>query len=384
MVVKANTFSHAAIDLGLIPDGQTQSNAAIPDHAADFITAGPHNDIIIHGRDPSSPIDGVQVVFTHASTGVDYNENTRILTVGLTAGETAAQAVDRINNSAAGTLFAAYLDPTDCSSGLGLVADNALPYTMAGGSGTTRSAVTAVIPGLDNDLIFNSVGNGTVYNNYDINFVDIPGSGAIAFTHTALPTDVLTINYDSTAVGMRTANDVVAAWSNAANWIPPADPMRTGVSVRIDRTDGPPNIGDGVVGNPTGTLDPLTTGVTVLTGEDVHPLETEGIFSAILRLRDALNSDDVQGVQRAIDELLDPATTNMNYTRASLGARQQGLEVVQSRLATEYVELKVSLSDNHDADLAQVVSDMASRQVAYEASLMAMGKIMQMSLLNYL
>jgi flagellar hook-associated protein 3 FlgL len=57
---------------------------------------------------------------------------------------------------------------------------------------------------------------------------------------------------------------------------------------------------------------------------------------------------------------------------------------VQSRLATEYVELKVSLSDNHDADLAQVVSDMASRQVAYEASLMAMGKIMQMSLLNYL
>jgi flagellin-like hook-associated protein FlgL len=237
---------------------------------------------------------------------------------------------------------------------------------------------------LDNDLIFNSVGNGTVYNNYDINFVDIPGSGAIAFTHTALPTDVLTINYDSTAVGMRTANDVVAAWSNAANWIPPADPMRTGVSVRIDRTDGPPNIGDGVVGNPTGTLDPLTTGVTVLTGEDVHPLETEGIFSAILRLRDALNSDDVQGVQRAIDELLDPATTNMNYTRASLGARQQGLEVVQSRLATEYVELKVSLSDNHDADLAQVVSDMASRQVAYEASLMAMGKIMQMSLLNYL
>jgi flagellin-like hook-associated protein FlgL len=100
-------------------------------------------------------------------------------------------------------------------------------------------------------------------------------------------------------------------------------------------------------------------------------------------LRDALTANDVQGVQRSVD-MLDTATTNMNYTRAALGARQQGLVVVQDRLATENVQLQVSLSDNHDADLAQVVSDLASRQTAYQASLMTLGKIMQMSLLDYM
>ena len=94
-------------------------------------------------------------------------------------------------------------------------------------------------------------------------------------------------------------------------------------------------------------------------------------------------ANDVQGVQRSVD-MLDTATTNLNYTRAELGARQQGLVVVQIAWQRKTFDLQVSLSDNHDVDLAQVVSDLAARQTAYQASLMTLGKIMQMSLLELL
>ncbi len=74
----------------------------------------------------------------------------------------------------------------------------------------------------------------------------------------------------------------------------------------------------------------------------------------------------------------------MNYARAELGARQQGLQVVQDHWESENIDLQTALSDNHDVDMVQVVSNLSARQAAYQASLMTLGKIMQMSLLNYL
>ena len=74
----------------------------------------------------------------------------------------------------------------------------------------------------------------------------------------------------------------------------------------------------------------------------------------------------------------------MNSTRADLGAREQGLKIVQDNLDSENIDLQSALSQNHDADFVQVVSDLTARQTAYEASLKALGKIMQMSLIDYL
>ena len=104
-----------------------------------MITAGPQSDIIIHGRDPSSPIDGVQVVFDHTCGRASIITKTPARSPsGFTAGETAAQVVAAINGSPAAALFEADLDPTDCSSGTGPIVDNAIPYTMTGGSATAN------------------------------------------------------------------------------------------------------------------------------------------------------------------------------------------------------------------------------------------------------
>jgi len=84
-------------------------------------------------------------------------------------------------------------------------------------------------------------------------------------------------------------------------------------------------------------------GSQVLTGADVNPRETESIFTALVRLRAALETYDPIEADRAMD-LLDQSALNLNFARAELGARQ----------------------------------------LAYEASLRSTASILQMSLLNYL
>jgi flagellar hook-associated protein 3 FlgL len=121
----------------------------------------------------------------------------------------------------------------------------------------------------------------------------------------------------------------------------------------------------------------------ILTGTDVNPLETEGLFTALLRLQEGLEANDLGTIQRAMD-MLDAHVLQMNFARAELGARQQGLDVLQQRLDTEEVELREALSLEYDADLAEVISNLAARQAAFEAGLMATAQISQMTLLDYL
>jgi len=88
-------------------------------------------------------------------------------------------------------------------------------------------------------------------------------------------------------------------------------------------------------------------------------------------------------VQRGI-QMLDTTRTNMDFARAEVGARQQALASIQDAQEAEHTTLRKAISDDYDAELEAVVSELTARQAAYQAALIAMGKIFQMSLLNYL
>ena len=121
----------------------------------------------------------------------------------------------------------------------------------------------------------------------------------------------------------------------------------------------------------------------MLAGTDVNPLETDSAFNALLRLRDALQNNDNTEAQRSIG-LLDQSVTDMSFSRAELSARQQGVQVMQDRLDAENIDLQSVMLTEYDADLAQVVSDLSARQIAYQASLQAAGNIFKYSLLDYI
>lgn len=66
------------------------------------------------------------------------------------------------------------------------------------------------------------------------------------------------------------------------------------------------------------------------------------------------------------------------------GTRSARLELVRSRLETQQTSFKELVSENEDIDITQVAIEFESSQVAYNAALMATGKVVQNSLLDFL
>jgi len=124
-------------------------------------------------------------------------------------------------------------------------------------------------------------------------------------------------------------------------------------------------------------------GTETITGRDVNPQEVAGVFTALIRLRDALRGNNSQDIERSIS-LLDDSALQLNFSRAELGARQQGLEVLDQRLTDEKISLKQALSNEIDTDLAAAISNFTARQAAFQASLQTSSRILQTSLLDFL
>ena len=82
--------------------------------------------------------------------------------------------------------------------------------------------------------------------------------------------------------------------------------------------------------------------------------------------------------------MLDQSRVNFNFSRAELGTRQQGLDALQQQLDTEKIDLQAAMSADYDVDMADAVTQLTAKQVAYEASLRAIGQISQYSLLNFI
>ena len=66
------------------------------------------------------------------------------------------------------------------------------------------------------------------------------------------------------------------------------------------------------------------------------------------------------------------------------GARAMRLELISNRLGSQKLTYEDLQSQNEDVDIAEAMVNLQSAEMTYNASLMATGKILQTSLLNYL
>lgn len=73
-----------------------------------------------------------------------------------------------------------------------------------------------------------------------------------------------------------------------------------------------------------------------------------------------------------------------NLALTNCGTRSKRLELIQNRLDTQLSTLKELKSENEDVDMAETAVKLSSAEYAYDAALMATGKILKESLLNYL
>lgn len=75
---------------------------------------------------------------------------------------------------------------------------------------------------------------------------------------------------------------------------------------------------------------------------------------------------------------------NLLAERATLGARVNRIELIEERLDVQEVNLKELMSNNEDADMAEVITNLKTQEGVHRSALGAGARIIQPSLLDFL
>ncbi|WP_404310184.1 flagellin N-terminal helical domain-containing protein [Neorhodopirellula lusitana] len=127
----------------------------------------------------------------------------------------------------------------------------------------------------------------------------------------------------------------------------------------------------------------VVSGSAVLTGSDYSPREAGGAIDTLLRLEKAVRENDIPEIgrlQARLDEDLDASSR----TRGRVGVWTANLQDLRTAVEDETVLMQSQLSDEVDADLASVISELQARQAALQASMQFIGQTANMTVLNYL
>lgn len=92
-------------------------------------------------------------------------------------------------------------------------------------------------------------------------------------------------------------------------------------------------------------------------------------------------------MQKLFESSMTKAQGHLDLANSALtatGNRGSRVELVSNRLAKQQTNFKTLSSENEEVDITEVTVNFRSVELAYNASLMATGKIAQTTLLNYL
>lgn len=125
--------------------------------------------------------------------------------------------------------------------------------------------------------------------------------------------------------------------------------------------------------------------VTVnVTGDDVFGFTTgRDVFSVLDDLADRVVSADAAGVQTSIAEI-DTSMTNILEGLAKLGAATNRIEAGQIRTDDTLLAVQSEISKVESVDIAEAITDLQLHQVAFEATLGALSRSLQPSLIQFL
>ncbi len=113
-------------------------------------------------------------------------------------------------------------------------------------------------------------------------------------------------------------------------------------------------------------------------------------YGLITRQLDAANKA-YDYVRESVHALFEKTITRMqghlndaNIAVTDNGTRSSRLELISNRLMEQKTTFRTLQSENEDVDITEVAIQLTSTELTYEAALMATGKIMQTSLMNYI
>lgn len=110
---------------------------------------------------------------------------------------------------------------------------------------------------------------------------------------------------------------------------------------------------------------------------------TVGLFDTLIAIRDNLRANDTSALSDNL-ESLQAAQGQLMIAASRLGATQNRMERVDANLRDVNVQLQRVLSDNIDADFAEVIINLNTQTNAYQAALNAGARVIIPSLLDFL
>ncbi len=255
------------------------------------------------------------------------------------------------------------IDLVDNTVGTGrlTVAEAGAPLTVTGG-------IDFTIPSVDFNI---TAKDGTSFA------IDLSGAETVGKVPNLINLNVLDLINNATG----NAGRVTARLAASGNGIELVDNTGGGGDLSVSK------IGTSKAAEFLGLLDAdettKSTSTTMLTGIDRNALETDSVFTSLIRLRDALAKNDLPEITRASAKL-DQDFDRVTFAQADVGTRYRSLELSQFNLQDEEIQIRSALSEEIDVDLIEAISQMTARQISLEASLRATANILQLSLLDFI
>jgi flagellar hook-associated protein 3 FlgL len=111
--------------------------------------------------------------------------------------------------------------------------------------------------------------------------------------------------------------------------------------------------------------------------------ENINVFGELQNLRISLLTGDLDGIRNTL-ERFDQMHSKLNAERAKVGSRIQGLQSASESLERHNLTNAQLSSQLEDADMAQVVTDLAKEETVFRSSLASSQKLIQPTLLDFL
>ena len=142
--------------------------------------------------------------------------------------------------------------------------------------------------------------------------------------------------------------------------------------------------------NDNGTYNGNSNAFTVKIGKDATiEVGSDGsvlfgnIFSTMADLKTSLETDDEGGIQDAMSEL-DGHFDDISAKISDVGSKMNRMEVKEKIFEDIIFANTDRLSKIEDADMAEAIMELKSRELAYQAALSSSAKLMTLTLMDYM
>ncbi|WP_374149319.1 flagellar hook-associated protein FlgL [Priestia megaterium] len=134
-------------------------------------------------------------------------------------------------------------------------------------------------------------------------------------------------------------------------------------------------------------LDPFSVEVSkgIQLRVNIHPenIFGQGAFDLMNNVQTAFEQNDVNSL-KDLSTQVDTQLSTLLAERSELGARSNRLELIENRLDSQEITATKMLSNNEDADIEQVITDLTAQESVHRAALGVGAQIIQPTLLDFL